>query len=291
MERIAIVTDSNSGISQKEGEALGIHVVPMPFFINEKVYFEDIDLTSEKFYEMLAEDVSVSTSQPSPGDVLDLWEDLLNSYDEIVHIPMSGGLSTSCETAMGLAQEFDGKIQVVNNLRVSVTQQQSVLDALALVEEGKSAQEIKTILEKEAKESSIYLMVDTLKYLKKGGRITPAAALIGSALNIKPILQIQGDKLDAYKKVRGAKAAKKAIFQAIQDDIEGRFSAYAENGTLGLQIGYSCAREEAEEWAEELREKFPTIPVSTIAPLALSIACHTGPGVVGVALCHSLHNK
>lgn len=290
MSHIAIVTDSNSGITQEEGKALGIHVIPMPFFINERVYFEDIDLTRDKFYELLAQDVTVSTSQPSPGDILDLWEDLFRSYTEIVHIPMSSGLSASYETALGLAQEYEGKVQVVNNLRVSVTQQQAVMDAIALRDSGKSAQEIREILEKEAKESSIYLMVDTLKYLKKGGRITPAAALIGSALNLKPILQIQGDKLDAYKKVRGGKAAKKAIFQAIASDLQGRFAQYVEQGTLNLQIGYSSTREEAEQWAADLNEMFPKVEITRIDPLALSVACHTGPGVIGVALSHSLHN-
>ena len=203
MGNVAIVTDSNSGISQAEGKELGIYVIPMPFLVDGKLYFEDVDMNKEQFYHFLENDADLSTSQPSPGDVMDLWDKLLKEYDEIVHIPMSSGLSASCSTAMGLARDYDGKVQVVDNQRISVTMQQSVMDAKHLVAAGKSATQIKEILEKEALESSIYLMVDTLKYLKKGGRITPAAALLGSALNLKPILQIQGDKLDAYKKVRG----------------------------------------------------------------------------------------
>ena len=223
MGNVAIVTDSNSGISQAEGKELGIYVIPMPFLVDGKLYFEDVDMNKEQFYHFLENDADLSTSQPSPGDVMDLWDKLLKEYDEIVHIPMSSGLSASCSTAMGLARDYDGKVQVVDNQRISVTMQQSVMDAKHLVAAGKSAAQIKEILEKEALESSIYLMVDTLKYLKKGGRITPAAALLGSALNLKPILQIQGDKLDAYKKVRGVKAAKKNMLEAMKKDVEGRF--------------------------------------------------------------------
>ena len=224
MGNVAIVTDSNSGISQAEGKELGIYVIPMPFLVDGKLYFEDVDMNKEQFYHFLENDADLSTSQPSPGDVMDLWDKLLKEYDEIVHIPMSSGLSASCSTAMGLARDYDGKVQVVDNQRISVTMQQSVMDAKHLVAAGKSAAQIKEILEKEALESSIYLMVDTLKYLKKGGRITPAAALLGSALNLKPILQIQGDKLDAYKKVRGVKAAKKNMLEAMKKDVEDRFS-------------------------------------------------------------------
>lgn len=213
MGNVAIVTDSNSGISQAEGKELGIYVIPMPFLVDGKLYFEDVDMNKEQFYHFLENDADLSTSQPSPGDVMDLWDKLLKEYDEIVHIPMSSGLSASCSTAMGLARDYDGKVQVVDNQRISVTMQQSVMDAKHLAAAGKSAAQIKEILEKEALESSIYLMVDTLKYLKKGGRITPAAALLGSALNLKPILQIQGDKLDAYKKVRGVKAAKRTCWK------------------------------------------------------------------------------
>lgn len=288
MGRIAIVTDSNSGISQEEAKKLGIYVIPMPFFVNETVYFEDIDLSQEQFYQMLAEDVNVSTSQPSPADIMDTWEDLLRRYTEIIHIPMSSGLSASCATAQGLAQEFEGKVHVVDNKRVSVMMHQSVLDAIKLVEEGKSAKEVKEILEKEALECSVYLVVDTLKYLKKGGRITPAAAMIGSALNLKPILQINGDKLDAYKKVRGLKAAKKNMLDAMKNDVEGRFAEYVQKGELKLQIAYTTGREEAEQWAEEVKEAFPNLTISRIDPLALSVVCHTGPGVLAVAASHCI---
>lgn len=289
--RVAIVTDSNSGISQKEAKELGIYVIPMPFFVNEKIYFEDIDLTQPQFYQMLAEDANVSTSQPSPGDILDLWEDLLRRYKEVLHIPMSSGLSASCSTAQGLAREFGEKVQVVDNQRVSVTMQQSVMEAIALAKDGKSAKEIKEILEKEARESSIYLVVDTLKYLKKGGRITPAAAMIGSALNLKPILQIQGEKLDAYKKVRGMKAAKKNMLDAMKKDLEGRFAEYIKNGAFKLHIAYSTSREEAEVWKKEVQEAFPELEITRMDPLALSIVCHTGPGVLAIAGSHCVVEK
>lgn len=288
MEKIAIITDSNSGISPEEASELGIFLVPMPVLIDEKEYFENIDLTQEQFYGMLAQDPDISTSQPSPGTVLDLWEELLSSYDTIVYIPMSSGLSTSWENACSLSREFDGKVQVVNNQRISVTMRQSVLDAIYLAEVGKTAVEIKHILEQEALESSIYLMVDTLQYLKKGGRITPAAALLGSALNLKPILQIQGAKLDAFKKVRGMKAAKKAMLDAMRSDLEGRFAEYAANGEMVLDVAYSQNEAEAQIWYEEVQKAFPDIRIQRMDALGLSIACHTGPGVLAIAASHSL---
>ncbi len=253
MGNVAIVTDSNSGISQAEGKELGIYVIPMPFLVDGKLYFEDVDMNKEQFYHFLENDADLSTSQPSPGDVMDLWDKLLKEYDEIVHIPMSSGLSASCSTAMGLARDYDGKVQVVDNQRISVTMQQSVMDAKHLAAAGKSAAQIKEILEKEALESSIYLMVDTLKYLKKGGRITPAAALLGSALNLKPILQIQGDKLDAYKKVRGVKAAKKNMLEAMKKDVEGRFSDYVTKGQLKLHVAYTTDEETANNGRKKCR--------------------------------------
>ena len=291
MGSIAIVTDSNSGISQAEAKKLGIYVLPMPFFIDEKLYYEDIDLSQEQFYQLLAHDANVSTSQPSPGDVMDLWNSILKDHTEILHIPMSSGLSASCATAQGLAQEYEGKVHVVDNQRVSITMKQSVLDALALVKTGKTAAEIKEILEKEALESSIYLVVDTLKYLKKGGRITPAAALLGSALNLKPILQIQGDKLDAYKKVRGMKPAKKNMLEAIRHDLDTRFAEYVKKGELKLQVAYADDREAAQQWTEEVRTAFPELEVSCMDPLALSIVCHTGPGILAIAASHCLDTK
>jgi len=288
MGNVAIVTDSNSGISQAEAKELGIYVIPMPFLVDGKLYFEDVDMNKEQFYHFLENDADLSTSQPSPGDVMDLWDKLLKEYDEIVHIPMSSGLSASCSTAMGLARDYDGKVQVVDNQRISVTMQQSVMDAKHLVAAGKSAAQIKEILEKEALESSIYLMVDTLKYLKKGGRITPAAALLGSALNLKPILQIQGDKLDAYKKVRGVKAAKKNMLEAMKKDVEGRFSDYVTKGQLKLHVAYTTDEETARQWKEEVQSMFPDIAISRIDPLSFSVTCHTGPGVLAIAASHVL---
>lgn len=288
MGNVAIVTDSNSGISQAEGKELGIYVIPMPFLVDGKLYFEDVDMNKEQFYHFLENDADLSTSQPSPGDVMDLWDKLLKEYDEIVHIPMSSGLSASCSTAMELARDYDGKVQVVDNQRISVTMQQSVMDAKHLVAAGKSAAQIKEILEKEALESSIYLMVDTLKYLKKGGRITPAAALLGSALNLKPILQIQGDKLDAYKKVRGVKAAKKNMLEAMKKDVEGRFSDYVTKGQLKLHVAYTTDEETAKQWKEEVQNMFPDIAITRMDPLSFSVTCHTGPGVLAIAASHAL---
>ena len=288
MGNVAIVTDSNSGISQAEGKELGIYVIPMPFLVDGKLYFEDVDMNKEQFYHFLENDADLSTSQPSPGDVMDLWDKLLKEYDEIVHIPMSSGLSASCSTAMGLARDYDGKVQVVDNQRISVTMQQSVMDAKHLAAAGKSAAQIKEILEKEALESSIYLMVDTLKYLKKGGRITPAAALLGSALNLKPILQIQGDNLDAYKKVRGVKAAKKNMLEAMKKDVEGRFSDYVTKGQLKLHVAYTTDEETAKQWKEEVQNMFPDIAITRMDPLSFSVTCHTGPGVLAIAASHAL---
>ena len=213
MGNIAVVTDSNSGITQAEAKEYGIHVLPMPFFINGETYFEDIDLSQEEFYEKLEGNAEISTSMPAIGSVTDLWEQLLEEYEGIVHIPMSSGLSSSCETAIMLAQEYEGKVQVVNNQRISVTQKQAVLDAAELAKRGKSAVEIKEFLEETKFDSSIYIMVDTLTYLKKGGRITPAAAALGTLLKLKPVLQIQGDKLDAFAKARTVKQAKNIMVE------------------------------------------------------------------------------
>lgn len=279
MKKTAIVTDSNSGITQSRGKELGIYVLPMPFFIDGELFLEDISLTQEQFYERLGADSEISTSQPSPGDVMELWEKLLREYDEIVHIPMSSGLSNSCETAMSIAAEYDGKVQVVNNQRISVTQEQSVYDAMKLRSQGKTAREILEVLEREKFQSSIYITVDTLKYLKKGGRVTPAAAAIGTVLNLKPVLQIQGEKLDAFAKVRGWKAAKKTMLKAIEADLSGRFADVKEDMILGM--AYTCSREEAQEWKKEIQERFPGYEMLE-GPLSLSVACHIGPGAMAV---------
>ena len=241
MERIAIVTDSNSGITQKQGRELGISVLPMPFTINGKTFYEDINLTQEEFYERLAAGADISTSQPTAGDVIDLWEKLLKEYDSVIHIPMSSGLSGSCGTAVMLSNDFDGKVQVVDNQRISVTMRQSVLDAVALAGQGKTAVEIREILERDKMESSIYIMLDTLKYLKKGGRITPAAAALGTILNLKPVLQIQGEKLDAFTKARNVKQGKKAMIEAMKRDIETRFADGSEQPVY-LEVAYKIGR-------------------------------------------------
>lgn len=283
MRKIAIVTDSNSGITQDEGRKLGISVLPMPFYINEVMYLEGVTLSQEEFYERLKKDEPISTSQPNPGEVCGLWDTLLKEYDEIVHIPMSSGLSASCETAMGLARDYDGKVQVVDNQRISVTQRQSVLDAIALAQAGKTALEIREILEAEKRESSIYITLETLKYLKKGGRITPAAAAIGKVLNLKPVLQIQGDKLDAYSKVRGKKQAKRVMLKALKEDLDSRFAEYAKNGDMCLEMAYTGNREEAEEFKKEVQEMFPDYEIQ-MDPLSLSVACHIGQGALAVAI-------
>lgn len=278
MQKVAVMTDSNSGITQKEAKELGICVIPMPFYIDGELYYEDITLTQKEFYEKLSCNADISTSQPSPADVMEAWEDLLENYDEVVHIPMSSGLSTSCETAMMLAKEFEGKVFVVDNQRISVTQRQSVLDALALAGQGKSGQEIYDILMREKLEASIYITVDTLKYLKKGGRITPAAAALGTVLNLKPVLTIQGEKLDAFSKVRGIKSAKKVMKEAMKKDIEERFHGHK----VFLEAAHTCPEPVAAEWKKELEEYFPGYEIRMDA-LSLSVACHIGPGALAVA--------
>lgn len=281
-KKTAIVTDSNSGITQAQAKELGVFVLPMPFFINEELFFEDISLSQEQFYQKLLEDADISTSQPSPGEVMDLWDKVLKEYEEIVHIPMSSGLSKSCETAMVLAQDYEGKVHVVDNQRISVTQRQSVMDAMELAEKGTPAAEIKRILEEMKLESSIYITLETLKYLKKGGRITPAAAAIGTVLNIKPVLQIQGEKLDAYSKVRGFAQGKRTMLDAIRKDLEGRFS-----GTpieqMHFAVAYSGARtEEVDTWIAEVEAAFPGAKVEFADPLSLSVSCHIGAGALAV---------
>lgn len=282
MSKIAVVTDSNSGITQEEAKNLGLFVLPMPFNINDETFYEDINLTQEQFYEKLTEGAEIFTSQPSIEAVTDLWEKILKEYDEIVHIPMSSGLSGSCQTAMMLAQDYDGKVFVVNNQRISVTQRQSVLDAMALAEQGKSGAEIKKILEDTKFDSSIYITLDTLKYLKKGGRITPAAAALGTLLKLKPVLQIQGEKLDAFSKARTMKQAKATMINAIKNDIATRFCPEGDCQGMKLQIAYTKNREAAEEFKKEIEKEFPGLPIC-MAPLSLSVSCHIGPGALAMA--------
>lgn len=285
MSSVAIVTDSNSGITQSRGRELGIYVLPMPFFIDGELYYEDITLSQEQFYEKLGADSDISTSQPSPASVMELWEKVLKDYDEIVCIPMSSGLSSTCATASSIAAEYNGKVEVVNNQRISVTQEQSVYDAMNLRDQGMSAAQIKKVLEEEKFQSSIYITVDTLKYLKKGGRVTPAAAAIGTVLNLKPVLQIQGEKLDAFAKVRGWKAAKKTMLNAIEKDLDGRFAEVKDQMVLGM--AYTCSREDAQEWKQEIMERFPGFEIVE-GPLSLSVACHIGPGAMAVTCMKKL---
>ena len=280
--KVAIITDSNSGITQEEGKQLGIRIVPMPFMINGEEYLEDITLTQQEFYAKLGEGSDISTSQPSPESIMALWDEVLEEYDEIVHIPMSSGLSGSCQTAMMLAEDYDGKVEVVNNQRISVTQRQSALDAKELAAKGMCAAEIKEKLEAVKFDSSIYITLDTLKYLKKGGRITPAAAALGTLLRLKPVLTVQGEKLDAYAKVRGKKQAKRAMLKAMTNDWETRFKEYVSDGEMCLQAAYTGNLEEAEEFKREIQEVFPGMEIH-MDPLSLSVACHIGYGALAVA--------
>lgn len=281
MSRVAVVSDSNSGITQAQAKELGVTILPMPFFAGGETYYEDINLSQEEFYQILAGNTDISTSMPLVGDVTDTWDGLLKEYDEIVHIPMSSGLSGSCETAVMLAGEYSGKVWVVNNQRISVTQRQSVLDAVALANLGKNAAEIREILEREKRESSIYIMVDTLAYLKKGGRITPTAAALGTLLKLKPVLQIQGEKLDAFAKARTVKQAKNMMIEAMKNDFVNRFHD-PEGKDIYLEMAYTYDLEAAEVFRSEVKEAFPGMEIH-MDPLSLSVSCHIGPGALAIA--------
>lgn len=290
MPKVAIVTDSNSGITQAAGKEMGIFVLPMPFMINDETFYEDISLTQEEFYERLAEGANISTSQPSPESVTELWNKVLSEYDELVHIPMSSGLSGSCQSAIMLSEDFDGKVQVVNNQRISVTQRQSCLDALVLANKGMSAKEIKDYLEADKFNSSIYIMLDTLYYLKKGGRITPAAAALGTLLKIKPVLQIQGEKLDAFAKARTTGQGKTIMINAIKSDIENRFGGFTKDKHIWLEIAHSANLEAAEIYKKEIAKIFPGYDIH-IDPLSLSVSCHIGPGALAFACCRKIPER
>ena len=287
MSKIAIVTDSNSGITQAAGKETGVYVLPMPFMINEETFYEDINLTQEEFYQKLASGANIATSQPSPESVMKLWDTVLEEYDELVHIPMSSGLSGSCQSAMLLAEDYHGRVQVVNNQRISVTQRQSCLDAKLLAARGKNAKEIKEFLEADKFNSSIYIMLDTLYYLKKGGRITPAAAAIGTMLRLKPVLQIQGEKLDAFAKARTTNQGKSIMINAIKADIEKRFGGMTEDNHIWLQIAHTANLEEAKVYKEEILKHFPGYDIH-IDALSLSVACHIGPGALAFACCRKI---
>lgn len=283
MAKIAIVTDSNSGITRVDGEKSGIWVIPMPFYINEELFFEELTLSQEEFYRHLSDKAEISTSMPAMTDVTELWDTLLQTHDEIVHIPMSSGLSSSCSTAMMLAQDYDGRVQVVDNKRISVTQKLAAQDARTLADAGWSAARIKEYLEKTALDSSIYITLDTLYYLKKGGRITPAAAALGTLLRLKPVLQIQGDKLDAYAKCRTLKAAKTTMIEAIRKDCQERFGSNANGDGMRILLAYTGTdKTELNLWEQEVRSAFPGHPEICADPLSLSVSCHIGPGAIAI---------
>lgn len=284
--KIAVVTDSNSGITQAQAKELGAFVLPMPFMIDGKEYFEDITLTQQEFYERLEKGGDISTSQPSPDAITGLWDKLLKEYDEIVHIPMSSGLSGSCQTARLLAEEYEEKVQVVDNHRISVTQRQSVLDALKMAKSGMSAEMIRRKMEETGADSTIYITLDTLKYLKKGGRITPAAAALGTLLRIKPVLTIQGEKLDAYAKARTMKQARAMMTAAVTRDMEERWGDVTGEKTW-IQVAHTCNIRAAQELSEELSQLFPKAEIYVDA-LSLSVACHIGPGSLAIAAVRHL---
>ena len=286
MKKIAIVADSNSGYTKEQADAAGIYLVPMPFYIDGKEYFEGINLSQEEFYEFLKQDVQVSTSQPSPDSMMSLWDELLKEYDQLLYFPMSSGLSGSCQTAMMLAQDYEGRVLVVNNQRISVTLKRSIMDALELVKMGKSAEEIKEYCEQTKFDSVIYIVVDTLKYLKKGGRITPAAAALGTLLRIKPILQIRGEKLDSYAKARTMGLAKKMVIDALKKDVAEMFDGDVQN--LHFDLAYTDNSKVALEMKALLEEEFPGCGAMLIDPLSLSVSCHIGEGALGIACSRKL---
>lgn len=284
--KTAIITDSNSGITQSEAKKLGISVVPMPVLIDGELFFEDLTLSQKQFYEKLKSDANVSTSQPNPIDVGEIWAEALKENDAVIYIPMSSGLSETCRTLQHYAEteeQFKGKVFVVDNQRISITQRQSAYDAIKLANEGKTAQEIYDYLMDTKMQSSIYIMVDTLKYLKKGGRLTPAVAAIGTLLKIKPVLQIQGDKLDQFAKVRKLTDAKTTMINAIKHDFETRFKSLREAGKMTLCIAHTDNNEEAEKFKTEIGETFPDVEITFLDPLSLSVSCHIGPGALAVA--------
>ena len=286
MSRVAIVTDSNSGITQSQAKDLGIAVIPMPFMFGDSdvTYYEDINLTREEFFQRLAEGQTVHTSQPTPVEILKVWDRLLESYDEIVHIPMSSGLSGSCQSAMMLASDYDGRVQVVNNQRISVTQKRSALDAQGLAEKGWNAAAIKEKLEEVKFDSTIYIMLDTLTYLKRGGRITPAAAAIGTLLRIKPVLQIKGERLDAFSKARTLQQGKNTMINTIRNDMETLFGGA---GNCWLYSVHAQCPEAFAPWEKEVREAFPDADIESDAP-SLSISCHIGPDALAIACSRKL---
>jgi DegV family protein with EDD domain len=284
MKNIKIVTDSNSGILQEEAKKLGIFVIPMPFTINDEEYLEEISISQEQFYDFLKNDVDVRTSQPSPGYLEELFTDLLKENDEVIYIPMSSGLSSTCDNATRLAEDFGGKVLVVNNTRISVTQKESVYEAIKMVELGKSALEIKDYLESTKSNNSIYIMVDVLKYLKKGGRISPAAATLGSLLNVKPILTSKGDKFEKFSMALSVGQGKKKMLQKVKSEMETEFKEAYDNGTLTISVAHTKNYQEALKFKDEIMKEFPKVEFRFVDALSLSVSCHIGPGALAIAL-------
>ncbi|MCM1043644.1 MAG: DegV family protein [Corallococcus sp.] len=284
MNKVRVITDSNSGMLQAEAEALGVTLVPMPFFVDGEEFFEEISLSQEQFYQLLKRDADVKTAQPSPYYLEELWGGILKEYDEIVYIPMCSGLSGTCEMAKGIAEKYDGKVQVVDNKRISITQKESVMEAVAMVKAGKTAAEIKDYLEETGKISSIYIMVDDLKYLKKGGRIKPAAAALGTMLNIKPVLFTRGDKFDKFAMPFSVKQAKKRMLDKIADELNTEFKEYYESGRMVASVAHTQNFQNAEDFKNEIIAAFPKIVFHYVDQLSLSVSCHIGPGSLAIAL-------
>ncbi len=284
MKKVTILTDSNSGITQEEGKALGIRVLPMPFTINDEEYLEDINMTQEKFFEFLEKDADVKTSQPSQISLEEIWDEILQTSDELVYIPMSSGLSGTCENAKVYAQKYDGRVQVVDNLRISISQKMSVWEAIELAKMGMSAKEIKEFLEKTKAKSSIYIVMGVLKYLKKGGRISPAAAALGDMLKLKPVLYSRGKSFEKFATTMSLTQAKKKILQKFRSELEGEFSDEYAKGQMVFGIAHTQFKEEALKFKEEIEKEFPNMKVVMVDNLSLSVACHIGPGSLGVGI-------
>ena len=291
MSRITIVTDSNSGILQAEGKELGVTVIPMPFTINMDEFFEELSITQDEFYDYLAKGVDVTTSQPSEYYLEELWEGLLQNYDELVYIPMTSGLSKTCENAMRYAERFDGKVQVVDNKRISVTLKESVLEAIQLAKEGKSAKEIKEILEADKGKANIYIMMGVLKYLKKGGRISPTAATVAEALRIKPILWSKGDNFEKFALAMSVGQAKKKMINQLIHDLETEFKQEYENGQVCISLAHTQNFAEAQKFKEEIIKNIPNVPVHFVDPLSLSVSCHIGPGALACTVTKTSRNN
>lgn len=283
MKQVGIVTDSHGGISLKEAEELGVKVVPMPFYFGDDCYYEGVSISREEFFERLNNGENVSTSQPSPEAVMEAWREALTEYKKVLYMPISSGLSGSCNTAKMLAseEEFEGKVSVVDNGRVATPMHRSILDALELIEEGYSAEEVQLMLETAGNKMSIYIAVETLEHLKKGGRITPATAAIGTVLNIKPILKLNTGVLETYKKSRGMKKARQEMLEAMKHDFEVTFKEYVDKNEIYLMAASSADEATTQEWIDDIKAYFPGMEV-LCDDLSLGICCHTGEGALGI---------